>query len=57
MRAVKVETPGPPDGMTIVDVAVPSIGPTEVLIRIQATAINRADTLQRKGSYPPPPGR
>eukprot|EP00038_Savillea_parva_P030272 m.76668 g.76668 ORF g.76668 m.76668 type:complete len:414 (+) comp9083_c0_seq3:2-1243(+) len=56
MRAVKVETPGAPDGMVIADMPVPETGATELLIRVQATAINRADTLQRKGSYNPPPG-
>ena len=34
----------------------PKIGDHEVLIRISATAINRADLMQRKGFYPPPPG-
>lgn len=31
-------------------------GPGEVLVRVAATAVNRADLLQRKGFYPPPPG-
>ncbi|MBO6556544.1 MAG: NAD(P)H-quinone oxidoreductase [Pseudomonadales bacterium] len=34
----------------------PSVGPNDVLIRIHATAINRADLMQRRGFYPPPPG-
>jgi len=34
----------------------PKIGDHEVLIRISATAINRADLMQRNGFYPPPPG-
>lgn len=34
----------------------PEIKDDEVLIKVEATALNRADTLQRKGSYPPPPG-
>ena len=34
----------------------PKIGPQEVLIKVSATAINRADLMQRKGFYPPPPG-
>jgi len=38
----EVDTPGP--------------GPEEVLVRVHATALNRADLLQRKGKYPPPPG-
>lgn len=34
----------------------PQPGPGEVLIRVHATALNRADLLQRRGLYPPPPG-
>lgn len=36
--------------------AVPALRPREVLLRVAYTAINRADTLQRRGLYPPPPG-
>lgn len=38
------------------DVDAPTPGADEVLIKIHATAINRADLMQRKGFYPPPPG-
>lgn len=34
----------------------PVLSPSEVLIEIKATAINRADLMQRRGLYPPPPG-
>ncbi len=34
----------------------PSLGPGEVLVEVAATAVNRADLLQRAGGYPPPPG-
>jgi len=34
----------------------PSVKPKDVLIRVQATAVNRADLVQRAGLYPPPPG-
>lgn len=34
----------------------PGVGPNDVLIKIHATAINRADLMQRRGFYPPPPG-
>jgi putative PIG3 family NAD(P)H quinone oxidoreductase len=34
----------------------PTPGPGEVLVAVAATAVNRADTLQRQGFYPPPPG-
>jgi len=46
-----------PDGtLRWTEVPEPSLKPTEVKIRIRATALNRADLLQRKGLYPPPPG-
>jgi putative PIG3 family NAD(P)H quinone oxidoreductase len=38
------------------DTPSPSAGPTEVLVDVHATAVNRADLLQRRGFYPPPPG-
>jgi putative PIG3 family NAD(P)H quinone oxidoreductase len=38
------------------DYELPQPGPGEVLIKVAASAINRADLLQRRGFYPPPPG-
>ena len=38
------------------DVPAPTPGPRQILIHVAATAVNRADLLQRRGSYPPPPG-
>ena len=38
------------------DVADPIMKPDEVLVKIEATALNRADLMQREGDYPPPPG-
>jgi putative PIG3 family NAD(P)H quinone oxidoreductase len=40
----------------IADVDPPKVGPNDVRIRVRATAVNRADLLQREGHYPPPPG-
>jgi putative PIG3 family NAD(P)H quinone oxidoreductase len=40
----------------VTDLPDPVPGPGEVVIDMVATAVNRADTLQRKGHYPPPPG-
>jgi NADPH:quinone reductase-like Zn-dependent oxidoreductase len=43
--------------MTIKECDVPQYDPeTEVLVRVEATAANRADLLQSYGKYPPPPG-
>jgi len=38
------------------EVADPELGPGQVRIRVHATAVNRADLMQRSGGYPPPPG-
>jgi len=53
MRAVVADGSG---GMKIVQRPVPSPGPGEVLVKVAAAGINRPDVLQRKGTYPPPPG-
>ncbi len=56
MRAVVPRQPGGPEVLEYVDVPDPSVGPGEVLLEVAATAVNRADLLQRQGHYPPPPG-
>jgi putative PIG3 family NAD(P)H quinone oxidoreductase len=56
MRAVVVTSPGGPDTLELVDVPDPVPGPGEVVLTVTATAVNRADILQRMGHYPPPPG-
>lgn len=56
MRAVILSAPGGPDLLSIGSYPTPEPAPGELLIRVAATALNRADTLQRRGSYPPPPG-
>ncbi len=56
MRAVIASDPGEADVLTIVDRADPTPGEGEVVIDVVASAVNRADILQRQGSYPPPPG-
>jgi putative PIG3 family NAD(P)H quinone oxidoreductase len=57
MRAVIATEPGGPEVLTLRDdVPDPEVGPGEVLVRIIATAVNKADTLQRMGFYAPPPG-
>lgn len=54
MRAVVLETHGDPDVLTLTEVPDPQPGPEEVLVDIVATALNRADLLQRRGLYPEP---
>ncbi|XXG70445.1 hypothetical protein AAC387_Pa06g3205 [Persea americana] len=56
MKAVLITSPGGPEVLQVQEVENPRTGDDEVLIKIGATALNRADTLQRKGSYPPPEG-
>ncbi|MFB6272673.1 MAG: NAD(P)H-quinone oxidoreductase [Salinibacter sp.] len=56
MQAVLVPEPGDPEHMTIGEVPTPEPGPEEVRVRVHATALNRADTFQRRGHYPPPEG-
>ncbi len=56
MHAVVVTTPGGPEAMEWSHLPDPVAGPGEVLLRVAASAVNRADILQRKGFYPPPPG-
>lgn len=56
MKAVIVTEPGGPDVLQLQDVADPHAQRGEVRIKVMATAVNRADLLQRKGNYPAPPG-
>jgi len=56
MRAVVITEPGGPDVLQVQEVPEPGVAADEVLIDVAATAINRADLLQRQGFYPPPPG-
>ncbi len=56
MRAVVASEAGGPEVLSVSELPDPEPGPGEVLVEVAATAINRADLLQRKGVYPPPPG-
>lgn len=56
MRAIAISAPGGPEVLVETQVPVPVPGPGEVLIEVVAAGVNRPDVLQRKGSYPPPPG-
>ncbi len=54
MRAVVLRDHGGPEVLTLEEVPDPTIGPEEVLVDVRATALNRADLLQRMGLYPGP---
>lgn len=56
MKAVVITEPGGPEVLTLQDVPSPELAEGEVLLDVVATAVNRADLLQRAGSYSPPPG-
>ena len=56
MRAITLPTPGGPEALVPADVDDAVAGPGEVLVAVAATAVNRADILQRQGLYNPPPG-
>ena len=56
MRAITFATPGGPEVLRLTTVADPVPTPEQVLVRVRATALNRADTMQRTGNYPPPAG-
>jgi putative PIG3 family NAD(P)H quinone oxidoreductase len=56
MRAVIAPEPGGPEALVVADLPDPTPGPGEVVLDMTATAINRADVMQRQGFYPPPPG-
>jgi putative PIG3 family NAD(P)H quinone oxidoreductase len=56
MRAVVCTTAGGPEVLEVAELPDPEPLPGEVVIEVAATAINRADVMQREGHYPPPPG-
>ena len=56
MFAITQDKPGGPNTLRWEKAPDPTPGPNEVIIDIAASAVNRADLLQREGKYPPPPG-
>jgi putative PIG3 family NAD(P)H quinone oxidoreductase len=56
MKAILFDQPGEPGVLRYDDAADPQPGADELLVRVHATAVNRADLLQRRGGYAPPPG-
>ena len=56
MRAVVITRPGGPEVLEVREVSPPRVGDGDVLVRVHAAGLNRADILQRRGGYAPPPG-
>lgn len=56
MRAVLITRAGGPEVLQPGDVALPEPGPGHIRVRVHATAVNRADLMQRRGNYPAPAG-
>ncbi|HEX8455171.1 MAG TPA: NAD(P)H-quinone oxidoreductase [Longimicrobium sp.] len=56
MKAIVITRPGGPEVLEQEDRPVPEPGPGEIRVRVHASALNRADLLQRRGMYPAPPG-
>ncbi|HCX67256.1 NAD(P)H-quinone oxidoreductase [Parvibaculum sp.] len=56
MKAIAIREPGGPEVLELTEIETPRPGPDEILIRVEAAGINRPDTFQRMGLYPPPPG-
>ncbi len=56
MRAIIISHPGGPEVLDLCQVPAPAPAAGEVLVRVHAAGLNRADLLQRQGRYPAPPG-
>lgn len=56
MRVIEITEPGDPDVLRVAQRPTPGPGPGELLVAVEAAGVCRADVLQRKGAYPPPPG-
>jgi len=56
MRAAVITEPGGPGVLRVQELADPWAGPDDVLVDVKASALNRADLIQREGRYPAPPG-
>ncbi|MDI1352747.1 MAG: NAD(P)H-quinone oxidoreductase, partial [bacterium] len=56
MRYVNIENPGSNNQLVIAEGPTPKYLDSQILVHVKATALNRADLMQRQGKYPPPPG-
>ncbi len=56
MKAIVVKEPGGAEQLAMAEVPEPAVENSDILVRVRASGVNRADILQRKGLYPPPEG-
>jgi len=56
MRAIEFTGAGGPEVVRLCDRPIPTPGPGEILLKVEAAGVNRPDVTQRRGFYPPPPG-
>jgi putative PIG3 family NAD(P)H quinone oxidoreductase len=56
MKAIVFDEPGDESVLHLGEVPAPDLAPGQLRLRVAATAVNRADLMQRQGMYPPPPG-
>ena len=56
MRAIVITRPGGPEVLEEQDRPLPEPGVGQIRVRVHTSALNRADLMQRQGSYPVPPG-
>ncbi|MDO5668423.1 MAG: NAD(P)H-quinone oxidoreductase [Corynebacterium sp.] len=56
MKAIQLTNPDDPRSLELVDTDLPQLKDGEVLVKVHAAGVNRADLLQAKGHYPPPKG-
>ncbi|MFI4963508.1 MAG: alcohol dehydrogenase catalytic domain-containing protein, partial [Legionellales bacterium] len=56
MLSIHIENPGPHSRLQLIECPKPEYTKTQLLVRVRATALNRADLMQKSGKYPPPDG-
>lgn len=56
VRVIRIRTPGGPEVLEMSETTLPPPGPGRLRVRVTTSGVNRADLLQRLGSYPPPRG-
>lgn len=56
MKSVAFKPPGLVTDLFVASVPIPELKPSECLVKVIYSALNRADLQQRRGLYPPPPG-